>query len=88
MSGTKRATIFREFLEDNGYYIDYNGEHYTLVKDNEIVHIVHTPEEIYNFIMGYNLARKLDNDTILNLTEINKTNVERYEKIIEDMTKN
>jgi hypothetical protein len=81
-----RANIFRDFLNKNNFYMDYNGEHYTLVnKEQTAIHISNTNNEMYNFILGFNLSMRISDETIMNLTEINRINVERYEKIISDM---
>jgi len=82
----KRVEIFREFLEDNNFFIDYNGENYTLVHESEAIHFTNTSDEMYNFILGYKMANEINKETIINLNEINRTNIENYEKIIQDFT--
>lgn len=84
---TNRAEIFRKFLEENDFFIDYNGEHYTLVKENKPIHITNTSEEMFNYILGFEMANKQNEETILNLTEQNRINIERYEKIIGEFEK-
>ena len=84
---TNRAEIFRKFLEENNFFIDYNGEHYTLVKENKPIHITNTSDEMFNYILGFEMASKQSEETIINLTEQNRINVERYEKIIEELEK-
>lgn len=79
-----RGEIFRKFLEENNFFIDYNGVHYTLIKENKAIHVSNTDDEMFNFILGFDMANKQNEETILNLTEQNRINVERYEKIIAD----
>ena len=87
MVDTKRRAIFKEFLEDNNFYIDYNGEHYTLVHESEAIHFSNTSDEMYNFVLGFMTNKKKHDELVLNLIEQNNTNVQRYEKIISEYSK-
>lgn len=81
-----RAEAFRNFLESNGYYIDYNGLQYTLAtKDNQLITVTNTSDEMYSFIKGYNQAEAKYLQQIKALEERNLTNVSRYEGIIENL---
>lgn len=84
MVDNKRRAIFKEFLEDNDFYIDYNGEHYTLVHESEAIHFSNTSDEMYNFVLGFMMNKKKHDELVLNLIEQNDTNVQRYEKIISE----
>jgi len=87
--------IFQKFLEDNSYFIDFNGEDYTLVdKSNNIINITKTPDEMLHFILGYNSCFKKLSEEIILLKEANEglklqneTNIKNYEKVILDMGK-
>ncbi len=87
-----RGKIFKDFLEAHSYYIDYNGENYTLVdKGNILITITDTSEEMYKFILGYNKALEKANIIIENLKENNgilikqnTNNVEKYEQLLKD----
>jgi len=84
MVDNKRRAIFKEFLEDNDFYIDYNGEHYTLVHESEAIHFSNTSDEMYNFVLGFMMNKKKHDELVLNLMEQNNINVQRYEKIISE----
>ncbi len=85
-----RAKIFSDFLSRNKFVIIYNGVRYTMVdKDDNIVIETNTGDELYLFILGYNLSyehikieiRGLESK-LQELEETNRLNVERYESII------
>jgi len=84
----ERANIFKKFLESNQLYIDYNGIHYTLVnKKQEVLCITGTPEEMYYFIQGFNLANKTTEQyarMVDELTIQNNEIIENYEKILKE----
>ena len=84
----ERANIFKEFLELNQLYIDYNGIHYTLVnKKQEILCISERSEEMYFFIQGFNLANENTKQYIKMVDELtaqNNKTVENYEKILKE----
>jgi hypothetical protein len=78
-----RGTVFRDFLESNSFYIDYNGVRYTLVdKDNNMIIQTNTDDEMYMYILGYNKAASICNQKITELEDRNQINIERYEKLL------
>jgi len=83
----KRGEIFKDFLEENNYYIDYNGINYTIVdKEQKIINIANTSDEIYNFIIGFITAKKITDEILENVIEQNNQNIEHYEAIIKEYT--
>lgn len=80
-----RGTVFKDFLEGNSFYIDYNGVRYTLVdKDNNMIIQTNTDDEMYMYILGYNKATSICNKKITELENRNQINIERYEKLIDE----
>jgi hypothetical protein len=80
-----RGTVFRDFLEGNSFYIDYNGVRYTLVdKNNNMIIQTNTDDEMYMYILGYNKATNICNQKITELEDRNQINIERYEKLINE----
>jgi len=88
-----RQELYEIFLKENGFYIDYNGVLYTMVdKENNVIIQVQTSEEITVFILGWNSAKEKYQEEIKALQEanvqldnLNRDNIERYEKIISDL---
>lgn len=89
----QKIKIFREFLETYSFFIDFNGAQYTMVdKENNIINISNTPDEILQYIMGFNTATVQAQQLIDECKEgneqlrlLNETNIKQYEKIIEDL---
>jgi hypothetical protein len=78
--------IFLAYLTEKEQFIDFNGSSYTLLtKENEVVIITDTPQEMFYFIRGYIYSQNESDIIIKNLQEMNEKNIENYEKIIQDM---
>jgi hypothetical protein len=86
MKGNTVEAIYKEFLTSNNYFIDFNGIEYTLVDKNQnVIVVTNSPENMFNFILGYNRATQELLLTIDSLNKRNEDNIKRYEKIIKDM---
>jgi len=85
-----KKEVFQTFLKNYNMFIDFNGSDYTLfTKDNTIVTVANTPDELLQYIMGYNNCygemleqiSKLEQATEA-LHKQNNLNIENYENII------
>lgn len=82
----QKHQIFKEYLETNDNFIDFNGLHYTLVNTNkEIINITNTADEMLNYIIGFNEAKKQSQQIIEDLEIQNQTNIKNYEKLIREL---
>jgi len=85
---TNKKQIIQEFLKTNEIFIDYNGSEYTMVnKDNKLVNICNSTEEVLQYILGFNSAIEISRQKIQFFEKTNKDNIERYERIIADIDK-
>jgi mevalonate kinase len=76
----------QKFLKDYNLFVDYNFINYTLsTKDNDVINITNTEEEMANFIIGYLTATREQETVIQQLNKINNENVHKYEDIIKEM---
>ena len=81
----ERGIVFRDFLEETGYKITYNGVRYTISdSSNNLIVQTNTDDEIYLYIIGYREAQNMNNNYIEDLKKQNLINIERYEKMIKD----
>jgi len=92
---TTKRDIFQKFLKDNKMFIDFNGAEYTLFDtNNNIINVTMTPDEMLQYIIGYNTCLNSLSEELELLKEANETlklqnetNIKNYEKIIMDMGK-
>jgi len=85
------------FIRNNDIRIEWDGTNYYIIHNEEILAAFETESDVNSFIIGFNfkdsdinnMLKEIDElkSIIDNQKEQNKDNVERYEKIIEDMKK-
>jgi hypothetical protein len=85
-----KKEIFQKFLQENQMFIDFNGSEYTLfTQDNSVITVTNSPDELLQYIMGYNNCYAMMQENIDKMKQANKAlhdqnnlNIQNYEKVI------
>jgi len=89
---SEKQVIIGEYLKSIKGSISYTGAYYLVIQDGKAITAMATTDEIVTYIKGWNHAMVLSTarveqleDSNTRLNDMNKINIERYEKIIADM---